>query len=108
MSEQDYLDAIEVALEEMMPLSEALMFPDEESAVDLATLRAAYEAAGQKATLAYDEYRAYCETSGVRRCRLCECSEEIACWSPRTWVEPDLCSRCVPVSRVPDSGGVTA
>lgn len=31
----------------------------------------------------------------VRRCRRCGCTDDHACTPPCSWVEPDLCSRCV-------------
>lgn len=30
----------------------------------------------------------------VRRCRVCSCTDEIACMSGCWWVEEDLCSSC--------------
>jgi hypothetical protein len=32
----------------------------------------------------------------VRRCRVCRCTDEDGCDGGCSWVEPDLCSACVP------------
>lgn len=29
-----------------------------------------------------------------RRCRVCHCTDDVACWSGCWWVEDDLCSSC--------------
>jgi hypothetical protein len=39
---------------------------------------------------------AICDDAGVRRCRVCGCSDDRACLGGCFWVEADLCSACVP------------
>lgn len=29
-----------------------------------------------------------------RRCRVCDCTDDVACWAGCWWVEEDLCSSC--------------
>jgi hypothetical protein len=40
------------------------------------------------------------ELEGVRCCRVCGCTDALACWDDEhgacTWAEPGLCSACVP------------
>lgn len=40
----------------------------------------------------------------LRICRGCGCWEEAACDGGCEWVEPDLCSRCVPEAEFNDDG----
>ncbi|MDE3077191.1 MAG: hypothetical protein KGJ86_17375 [Chloroflexota bacterium] len=53
--------------------------------------------AGVQGTASSEELERLRAADG-QRCRVCGCTEHYGCYPPCSWVEPDLCSTCVPAN----------